>query len=335
MFQLCLDSGAQVKHDWHWIDALLETPLAPWLDRLPAEVERVWREKAHGDLPAWQDAIERLPHIGLSSISLTTPRVRAGVVGDCDDAARLEMRRQLMRLHPWRKGPFEICGLLIDTEWRSDLKWDRLRGEIASLKNRLVLDVGCGNGYHAWRMVGEGARQVIGIDPTQLFLFQFEAMRRFLGSHHPVQLLPLGIEDLPPDLQAFDTVFSMGVFYHRRSPFSHLSELKGCLRKGGELVLETLVIEGGEGEVLVPRGRYAKMRNVWFIPAPATLVSWLMRAGFDDIRLIDVSATTLEEQRCTEWMRFESLTDYLDPTDQSRTLEGYPAPRRAIILARA
>jgi tRNA (mo5U34)-methyltransferase len=156
-----------------------------------------------------------------------------------------------------------------------------------------------------------------------------------MGKTHPVQLLPLGIEDLPANLQAFDTVFSMGVFYHRRSPFSHLAELKGCLRKGGELVLETLVIEGGENEVLVPQGRYAKMRNVWFIPSPATLVSWLSRAGLSEIRLIDVSATTTDEQRSTDWMRFESLSDYLNPNHPDRTVEGYPAPRRAMIVATA
>lgn len=324
-----------MNRDWLWIESLSETPLGPWLETLPAEVERLWRERAHGDLPAWREAVAGLPRLELSSISLTTPRVRAGEASDCEEHVRQEIRRRLMCLHPWRKGPYEICGLHIDTEWRSDWKWDRLSGEIEPLRGRLVLDVGCGNGYHAWRMAGEGARQVIGIDPTQLFLLQFEAVRHFLGRHHPVQLLPLGIEALPPDLQAFDTVFSMGVFYHRRSPFSHLAELKGCLRRGGELVLETLVIEGGAGEVLVPQGRYAKMRNVWFIPTPATLVSWLKRAGFVDIRLIDVSPTRMEEQRATEWMHFESLADYLDPSDPGLTREGYPAPRRAILLARA
>ena len=324
-----------MNRDWAWIESLMETPLAPWLDRLPAEVERHWQAHAHGDLHAWREAVAGLPRIDLSSVALTSSRVRAGEASDCDDSVRQEIRRRLMQLHPWRKGPYEICGLHVDTEWRSDWKWDRLSGEIAPLRGRLVLDVGCGNGYHAWRMAGEGARQVIGIDPTQLFLFQFEAMRHFLGRHHPVELLPLGIEALPPELRAFDTVFSMGVFYHRRSPFSHLAELKGSLRRGGELVLETLVIEGGEGEVLVPRGRYAKMRNVWFIPTPATLVSWLRRAGFEGIRLIDVSATSVQEQRATAWMHFESLADYLDPSDPGRTLEGYPAPRRAILLARA
>ncbi|MCU7811711.1 MAG: tRNA 5-methoxyuridine(34)/uridine 5-oxyacetic acid(34) synthase CmoB [Candidatus Thiodiazotropha sp. (ex Notomyrtea botanica)] len=322
-----------MNSDWSWTEPLMETPLARWLEVLPQQVDRVWRERPHGDLPAWQEAISQLPEFGASTISLSSPCIRAGEAADCDDQAREQIRQQLMRLHPWRKGPFEICGLHIDTEWRSDRKWERLQPHIQPLHNRLILDVGCGNGYYALRMAGEGARQVIGIDPTQLFLYQFEALRHFLGKQHPVHLLPLGIEDIPPNLQAFDTVFSMGVFYHRRSPFSHLSELKGCLRKGGELVLETLVIDGGPSEVLVPEGRYAKMRNVWFIPSPATLISWLSRAGFGDVRLIDVTTTSVEEQRATEWMRFESLADYLDPLQSAQTVEGHPAPRRAIIVA--
>ena len=149
-----------------------------------------------------------------------------------------------------------------------------------------------------------------------------------------MHLYPLGIEQLPPDIKGFDTVFSMGVFYHRQSPFEHLADLRGALCNGGELVLETLVIEGGEGQVLVPQGRYAKMRNVWFIPTTETLHKWLQRAGFKDVKLIDVSVTTVDEQRSTEWMRFESLADYLDPQDQSLTIEGYPAPRRAIFIAK-
>jgi tRNA (mo5U34)-methyltransferase len=257
----------------------------------------------------------------------------AGRACDCDEKQRAVIHQALLELHPWRKGPYEICGIALDTEWRSDLKWDRVTPHIAPLKNRIVLDVGCGNGYHLWRIAGEGASLTIGIDPTQLFNVQFEAMRHFIGRQFPVHLFPLGIEQLPENLMAFDTVFSMGVFYHRQSPFAHLHELKGALRKGGELVFETLVIEGGKGEVLVPENRYAKMRNVWFIPTTMTLKSWLKRAGFSDIELVDVSRTTVQEQRSTEWMRFESLKDYLNPDDQSLTVEGYPAPRRAIFVA--
>ena len=141
------------------------------------------------------------------------------------------------------------------------------------------------------------------------------------------------MEDLRANTQAFDTVFSMGVLYHRRSPFDHLLELRDALRPGGELVLETLVIEGEKGMVLVPRGRYARMRNVWFLPSVAELEHWLLRAGFVAPRCIDVTVTTMAEQRSTAWMQFESLAQCLQAEDITRTIEGYPAPRRAILLA--
>jgi len=125
----------------------------------------------------------------------------------------------------------------------------------------------------------------------------------------------------------------MGVLYHRRSPIDHLYELRGALSQGGELVLETLIIEGGRGEVLVPERRYAKMRNVWFIPTVEELIHWLERVGFTKVRCLDQSVTTTDEQRVTSWMEFESLADFLDPTDPTRTIEGYPSPRRALLSA--
>ena len=92
---------------------------------------------------------------------------------------------------------------------------------------------------------------------------------------------------------------------------------------------------GKAGEVLVPEGRYAKMRNVWFIPSELTLQSWLKRIGFQNIRCIDTKVTTTEEQRKTSWMEYESLEDFLDPEDSTKTIEGHPAPRRAIFIAEA
>jgi len=239
-----------------------------------------------------------------------------------------------MGLHPWRKGPFELFGVHIDTEWRSDWKWERLQQRIDPLPGRRVLDVGCGSGYHCWRMLGDGATQVIGIDPTPLFVVQFWALQKYLQRDN-IWVLPLGIEQVPPRLQAFDSVFSMGVLYHRRSPMDHLQELKDCLRPGGQLVLETLVIEGGPGDTLLPEGRYARMGNVWFLPSCDTLLSWLRKLGFVEPELVDVTVTSAQEQRSTQWMTFHSLADFLDPQDSSKSIEGYPAPRRAIVTARA
>ena len=183
-------------------------------------------------------------------------------------------------------------------------------------------------------MAGEGASQVVGVDPSPLFIMQFRAIKHFMASPPNVEILPLRLEEMPEYLPVFDTVFSMGVLYHRRSPLDHLKELRNCLKSGGELVLETLVIEGELGEVLMPEDRYAKMGNVWFIPSPATLELWLRRIGFKDVQLVDLCQTSVEEQRTTDWMNFESLSDFLDPNDSNLTIEGYPAPKRAIMVAR-
>jgi tRNA (mo5U34)-methyltransferase len=309
-----------------------EPRLGEWVGQWPSLLEKAYASDRHGDLPRWQAILDALPPIRPEQVVLNAPRVR--ITGECDPTQRQTIETRLRELHPWRKGPFDVHGVVIDSEWRSDWKWARLEPHIAPLAGRLVLDVGCGNGYYLWRMLGAGARRIIGIDPTLLFVMQFRAIRHFAGEH-PVEVLPFGIEDVPPKLRAFDTVFSMGVLYHRRSPLDHLLELKDCLRPGGELVLETLVIDGGAGQTLVPEGRYGQMRNVWFLPSPATLAIWLKRCGYRDVRLVNVCKTTAEEQRATDWMRFQSLTDFLDPADPERTREGHPAPRRAIFIAAA
>ena len=200
------------------------------------------------------------------------------------------------------------------------------------MQHRRVLDVGCGSGYHCWRMFGAGAKTVVGIDPLLLNVIQFQLIKALHGPA-PVHVLPFGIEALPAGLKLFDTVFSMGVLYHRRSPIDHVLALKECLKPGGELVLETLIIDGKLGETLLPEDRYANMRNIWFIPSLATLESWLKRCGFDNIRVVDVTPTSGAEQRRTEWMPFHSLADFLDPHDATLTVEGLPAPKRAIVVA--
>ncbi len=303
-------------------------------DALPLVLEAGLDVTRYGDIPRWKQSLESLPDITISDIDMASSSVRAGVTTDCNDAQSSQLQEALMGLHPWRKGPFAVAGIDIDTEWRSDFKWDRLKDKIQSLEGRRVLDVGCGSGYHCWRMVAAGAELVMGIDPTPLFVMQYWAMQKYLQNPN-VWVVPMRMEALPEKLKTFDTVFSMGILYHRRSPFDHLQELRDALVNGGQLVLETLVIEGDDGEVLVPEGRYSKMGNVWFIPSVPTLCSWLAKMKFRDVEVIDVSTTTVEEQRATDWMTFHSLSDFLDPDDPTKTAEGHPAPRRVVVVATA
>ena len=307
--------------------------LDPLIKLLPQQISNGLDENRYGDLSRWKKVLGQLPDHPVDSIQLDESCIKINANTALNQQQHQQLKQLLKGLHPWRKGPFDILGLNIDTEWRSDKKWDRLKNHIEPLDKRNVLDVGCGSGYHCWRMRGAGANLVIGIDPTPLFIVQFFVLQRYIQDAH-IAVLPMGIEHLPENMRFFDTVFSMGILYHRRSPFDHLFQLRNSLRPGGELVLETLVIEGEEGEVLVPEDRYSRMANVWFLPSCPTLALWLKKAGFVDIQLIDVTDTRFDEQRSTEWMTFYSLQQFLDPNDYHKTIEGHPAPKRAIFTAK-
>lgn len=307
--------------------------VAAWHESLGPLAEARLADDAHGDLPAWRRAVEALPRIHGSAAGLDADTV-ALLDAPLDGDARDGVRKQLMALAPWRKGPFDVGGIVIDSEWRSDLKWRRLAPAIAPLDGRRVLDVGSGNGYYALRMLGAGARAVLGIDPTLRYVVQFRALARFLPPL-PVQVLPLRLGELPARSRAFDTTFSMGVLYHQRSPLEHLRQLRDTLGPGGELVLETLILPGDDAYARTPRGRYARMRNVWLLPTLPELGVWLERSGFRDCRTIDVTRTTTDEQRRTEWMSFDSLAEALARDDPETTVEGWPAPRRALVVGRA
>lgn len=309
-----------------YVDECLSSELlADFADQLRVEIDNFFAGRPHGRAEEWSRILETLPEVSADGFSLSQDTVQLDLAAD--DA----LKEKLQAFKPWRKGPFQLGDIFIDTEWRSDWKWQRIQPHIQSLQGRDVLDIGCGNGYHLLRMLGHGAANAVGVDSTRLFLYQFHIIRHFLPALS-AWILPLRSEHLPK-FKLFDTVFSLGVLYHRRSPIDHLTELLSFLKPGGELVLETLVVEGDQNTVLVPEDRYAKMANVWFLPSTGALENWLARAGFKQIRTVDINQTSLQEQRATEWMDFHSLEQFLDPTDHNLTAEGLPAPKRAILIA--
>ena len=306
--------------------------LTPWWTELEPGIRQRFTADAHGDFSKWRAALAQLPAINGIELSADQDTVTLSSKRELSPAQLTQLETALRQLHPWRKGPFDFFGIHIDTEWRSDWKWQRVSPHISPLQGRQVLDIGCGSGYHLWRMSAEGAANVIGIEPSLLFTMQFLAFNHYVNSD-TVFLLPIGVDDLAADCESFDTVFSMGVLYHRPSPIDHILSLKGFLRPGGELVLETLIIQDEKQNLLFPDDRYAQMRNVWFIPSITLLTDWIRRCGFKNVRVVDINQTSLEEQRSTPWMHFHSLADFLDPNDRQKTVEGYPAPVRAVVVA--
>ena len=279
-------------------------------------------------------ALKTLEKVTPSSTDTDRDRIRIGTAHDLDSSQKTALIEALQRLKPWRKGPFEIFGLPLDSEWDSSLKWNRLAGHLAPQAGKRILDIGSSCGYYMFRLAAQHPALVMGIEPYVTFYFQFQALWRYLnlGSLH---CLPLKLEELPTMQRCFDTVLCMGILYHRRSPLDTLARIHALMAPGGQLVVETLIIEDDREVALFPAQRYAKMKNIFFIPTVSCLSHWLLRSGFTRIRCVDRSRTTCQEQRRTDWIDSQSLEDFLDPHNPAQTIEGYPAPVRAMVMARA
>lgn len=303
-----------------------------WQSECAAQLSEIFAKPGHGHFPIWQQAVEQLAHFTPTSIDLNQAVPRIGSATDVDTPEIIQ--QGLMQLQPWRKGPFDFCGINLDAEWRCDLKWQRLAPHLPNLSSKTVLDVGCGNGYYMLRMLGCGAKQVIGVDPTLIFMAQFYALTQNVQPSLNAHLLPLPFEQLSPQLNQFDVVFSMGVLYHRRNPNEHCQHLYARVADQGWCLLETLVLNVAGDQQLIPRDRYAGMRNVWSIPSPECVMKWLRQNGFVDVQCHSIDITSIHEQRATQWMHNYSLKNFLHPDDVNLTIEGHPAPARAFFSAR-
>ncbi len=236
-----------------------------------------------------------------------------------------EVARLMM---PWRKGPFKLFDVYIDSEWRSNIKYNLLRKHF-NLKDRRVADIGCNNGYYLFRMQEDKPKSLVGFDPSPLYKTQFDFINHFVKSSIVYELL--GVEHLEFYEEKFDTIFCLGVLYHRSDPVGMLKSLYKGLDKEGEVILDTFYIEGDDEMCLCPESSYSKIPNIYFVPTIKALKNWCLRAGFDSFEVLESSKTDSSEQRKTSWIEGQSLEDFLDPNDSSKTVEGYPAPARVYV----
>ncbi|CAC9650123.1 tRNA 5-methoxyuridine(34)/uridine 5-oxyacetic acid(34) synthase CmoB [bacterium endosymbiont of Bathymodiolus sp. 5 South] len=281
----------------------------------------------NGNIAKWESAIDELKTHNKGRVNYQPPYLNIEILNSDTKLTQ----QSLKKLTPWRKGPYQIGGLKLDSEWRGDMKWDRLKNHIQPLKGKTVLDVGSGNGYFTYLMALSGAQIALGIEPFLLFNYQFMSIHTLINNPPSAFVLPLKLEQMPKEA-VFDTVFSMGVLYHQKDPLLHLQQLKTLLIDEGELILETLIIDKKHGKQIIPKDRYARMRNVWCLPSTDTIHTWLKKVGFKNIKLLDTTKTTPQEQRSTHWIgdNTQSIKDFLDPNNDDLTVEGLPAPLRAI-----
>ena len=313
-----------------------EDPLAQYANQIRYEEILAIREEREKMLftPHWEKVRDPLSRLEIPTrdfdVCTDDNIVRVGKAGDLANDQDKALREAIQAMIPWRKGPFEFFGETIDAEWRSDLKWDRISSTLGDLTNQRVIDIGCNNGYYMFRALSANPRLLYGIDPSERTLYQFELFQRFLQEPR-LQYDLLGIEHVPLFPRFFDLALCMGILYHHRNPYQMLMDVRDCLRPGGVLIMENIVIPGDEPISLCIPDRYAMMRNVYFISTLPALEIWMKRSGFIDLEVLDMTKVTFEEQRRTPYAPYQSLEDFLDPEDPEKTVEGFPAPYRAVV----
>jgi len=294
-----------------------------WVELLNSYNENPYGIKKDRRIDNWNKIITCLPKLQDTKVDFNKEVL---ISGNWKEQKRKKAKELLLELIPWRKGPFEIGDISIDAEWRSNLKWERFLELNIELSGKTILDVGSGNGYYGFRMLGQGVDSVVCLEPNLSHLTQFIAINNFAKSEQ-IRMIPKRIEELTFTDECFDLIFSMGVLYHQRKPEEHLKLLCSHLKKEGTIILETLIVDEEYGEVLIPEGNYANMPNVRFLHTKTGLEKLAKLANLNVASISSSCKTTIEEQRTTLWMPFKSLSDGLN-IEKDLTIEGLPRPER-------
>ena len=278
------------------------------------------------DIKPMRELLDKLPFVE------TTLTLDDTICIDAPDFAHSAFIHQCAKaLMPWRKGPFKLFDTFIDSEWQSFIKYNLLEPHLF-LEGKIVGDIGCNNGYYLFRMLSQKPKKLVGFDPSALYKTQFDFINHFVQANITYEML--GVEHLPFYEHRFDTLFCLGVLYHRSDPIQTLKSLYQGLLPDGELILDTFMIDGDTPVALCPAKSYSKIPNVYFVPTIPALYNWLERAKFKDVELLEIKKTDLREQRKTEWIYGESLENFLDSTNPDLTIEGFPAPKRVYVRAK-
>ncbi len=315
-----------------YIDQLPTTACHDTIITIHEERQRWVNQNKKGFL-RYRKPYEALRRFPATEIDCSRDTVKIGRESEVSQTEQQEIQSSLREFIPWRKGPFSIYGIDVDSEWRSQRKWQRLVQHLPELQGKTVADIGCSNGYYMFRMMPYRPKLVIGFEPSVQHYYCFKSLNSMAGQKN-LHIDLLGVEHLQLFPNCFDVLFLMGIIYHRSSPVDTLRDVFSSLQSGGTLILESQAIPGESETALFPGKTYAKVPGTYFVPTGNCLKNWLLRAGFSDIELFCQHPMSSLEQRRTQWMEFESYSDFIDPQDPDKTIEGYPAPNRVFLLAR-
>lgn len=316
------------------MEYLSQLPPSPFTNTILAEhdTRQRWVNQQKKGFLRYRKPCQTLSNFTAQHVDCNNDTIVIGLPEEINDSDRNLLNVELQAFMPWRKGPFSVFGIDIDAEWRSEKKWQRLVPELPDLRDKVIADIGCNNGYYMFRMLPYQPRLVLGLEPSVQHYYSFQALRNMSGAKN-LHIDLLGVEHVSLFPDTFDVIFLLGIIYHRISPVEVLKDIHAALKPGGTLLLESQAIPGDDPYALFPEKTYAKVPGTYFVPTGACLENWLLRAGFTEPKLFCSHPMSNEEQRKTAWMTFESYSDFIDPQDPSLTIEGYPSPIRVFFSA--
>ncbi len=314
------------------MDYLHHLPKSPFYDIIAKEhnAKQRWVGQNKKGFLRYRTPCEHLSSFKAEFVDCSEDAVTIGKDSEISSQEKGKIVQSLKQFMPWRKGPFSVFGIDIDAEWRSERKWQRLLPHLPDLHDKVVGDIGCNNGYYMFRMAPYKPKMVIGFEPSVQHYYCFQALKNMAGITN-MHIDLLGVEHINLFPETFDVIFLMGVIYHRASPVDVLREIFTALKPGGTLLLESQAIPGDQPYALFPEKTYAKVPGTYFVPTGRCLQHWMQRAGFSNAHLFCTHPMSDKEQRKTDWMVFESYSDFINKEDRTLTIEGYPAPSRVFL----
>ena len=285
----------------------------------------------HGNLQQWKNILTKLPDISTNYLDFSKECIQIGNPKEINLSQLEILEKGLLNLRPWRKGPFNIFGLEIDSEWRSEKKWQRVEDYLPKIKGMRIGDIGCSNGYYSYKLLKLEPELIVGMDKTSLFIIQFLATKFYAKQIQELIILPCSAEEFNPEFIDFDLLLSMGILYHAKNPSNHLASLQRLVKKNGYIILETIISNLKQNINIGKNQTYAGMSNIGTIFTKDNLIKLLNVSGFKNIQVINDSFTNISEQRTTKWMQGKSLSDFI--LSNGGTLEGYPPVCRTIFIA--
>lgn len=111
-------------------------------------------------------------------------------------------------------------------------EWHELKELLPELKNKSVLDLGCGFGWHCRYAREQQASSVIGVDISEKMLQQ----AREKTNDPAISYIRMPIEDIHFSSSQFDVVLSSLAFHYIESFEAICKKVYDCLKPGGSFV---------------------------------------------------------------------------------------------------